>query len=92
MFCPENINPEIIETLRTIPTYAVAKRLVITELHCFSACKRAGIFEIYTQEYVDELTAFITMRFGNATRTQDIWIISGEVNDPPGLSPPNGCV
>lgn len=68
MFRPENINPEIIETLRTIPTYAVAKRLVITELHCFSACKRAGIFEIYTQEYVDELTAFITMRFGKQAR------------------------
>jgi hypothetical protein len=68
MFCPENINPEIIKTLRTIPTYALAKRLLVTEVHCFSACKRASIFEIYTQEYVDGLTAFITMRFGKQAR------------------------
>ena len=65
---PEIVNPEIIETLRTIPAYAVAKQLVVTELHCFSACRRAGIFEIYTQEYVDELAAFITTRFGKRAR------------------------
>lgn len=68
MFTPDIINPGIIETLRTIPTHAVAKQLVVTELHCFSACKRAGIFEIYTQEYVDELAAFITTRFGKQAR------------------------
>lgn len=68
MFPPKIINPEIIEILRTIPSYAVAKRLVDTELHCFSACERAGIFEIYTQEYVDKLAAFITMRFGKQAR------------------------
>ena len=59
------VNSEIAETLREIPPYAVARKVLETEPGAFLACKRAGIFEIYTQKYVDELAVFITTRFGN---------------------------
>ncbi len=59
----KTVNPEIAETLREIPPYAVARKVLKIEPGAFSACKRAGIFEIYTQVYVDELAAFITARF-----------------------------
>ncbi len=61
---PKMVNSEIAETLREIPPYAVARKVLETEPGAFLACKRAGIFEIYTQKYVDELAAFITARFG----------------------------
>lgn len=61
---PKMANFEIAETLREIPPYAVARKVLETEPGAFLACKRAGVFEIYTQEYVDELAAFITARFG----------------------------